>query len=73
MAAVRPIAGVSSLTPFEARILALFATGLGRHEIARALNRSPQTISNALTVAKEKMCARSLVEAAVLMSASGAG
>ena len=32
------------------------------------MKRSPQTISNSLTVAKEKLCARSLIEAAVVLS-----
>jgi DNA-binding NarL/FixJ family response regulator len=46
---------------------------MDRREIARALKRSPQTISNSLTIAKEKLCARSLIEAAVVLSASGTG
>jgi DNA-binding NarL/FixJ family response regulator len=62
--------GPSSLTPFELRILKLRASGLDRREIARELNRSPQTVSNALTIAKEKLCARSLIEAAVVLSIS---
>jgi DNA-binding NarL/FixJ family response regulator len=63
---VRP-AGHDPLTPFERRLLELLSAGLNRTEIARALDRSPQTISNSLTVAKEKLGARSLTQAAVLM------
>jgi len=41
-----------------------------RNEIARQLGRSPQTISNALTVAKDKLGARSLIQAAVIVVAT---
>ena len=61
-------AGHDPLTPFERRLLELMAAGLNRTEIARALDRSPQTISNSLTVAKEKLGARSLAQAAVLIA-----
>ncbi|TLY18016.1 MAG: response regulator transcription factor, partial [Nitrospirae bacterium] len=46
--------------------------GLPRGEIARVLNRAPKTISNALTAAKDKLDARSLAEAAVLLAAEAA-
>jgi len=62
--------GRGELTPFESRILQLLATGMTRNEIARQLNRSPQTISNAMTVAKDKLGARSLTQAAVIAVAS---
>ena len=39
-----------------------------RGEIARKLQRSPQTISNLLTVAKDKLGARTVSEAVVLVS-----
>jgi len=61
-------AGHNQLTPFERRLLELMALGLNRKEIARAVDRSPQTISNSLTVAKEKLGARSLTQAAVLIA-----
>jgi len=64
-------AGHDSLTPFERRLLELMASGLNRTEIARAVHRSPQTISNSLTVAKEKLGARSLTQAAVLIAQRG--
>jgi DNA-binding CsgD family transcriptional regulator len=56
-----------ALTPIEERILKLRASGLSRKEIAELLNRSPRSISNALTIAKEKLGARSLIEAAVIL------
>jgi DNA-binding NarL/FixJ family response regulator len=59
----------ASLTAFERHVLQLFASGLPRGEIARALNRAPKTISNSLTAAKDKLGARSLAEAAVLLTA----
>ena len=64
-------AGHDALTPFERRLLELMASGLSRREIARAVHRSPQTISNSLTVAKEKLGARSLTQAAVLIAQRG--
>jgi len=54
------------LTPLERHTLELFSTGMGRAEIAKRLNRSPKTISNTLTVAKEKLRAKSLAHAAAL-------
>ena len=59
----------AELSPFERRTLELFASGLPRGEIAQVLNRAPKTISNSLTSAKEKLGARSLAEAAVLIAA----
>ena len=58
----------SDLTAFERRTLELFAAGLQRREIARQLNRAPKTISNCLTAARDKLGARSLAEAAALIS-----
>lgn len=54
------------LTPLESHALELFSIGMGRAEIAKRLNRSPKTISNSLTVAKEKLGAQSLAQAAIL-------
>lgn len=56
------------LTASERRILELRISGLNNKEIAFLLRRSPQTISNSLTIAKEKLGARSLVEAAALVT-----
>jgi DNA-binding CsgD family transcriptional regulator len=61
----------TGLTATERRILEFHASGLTRTEIAIRLGRSPQTISNSLTIAKEKLKARSLSEAAALISALG--
>jgi DNA-binding CsgD family transcriptional regulator len=59
---------LAPLTAFERRVLALFAAGFSRSEIAAAVKLSPKTVSNTLTAAKEKVGARSLVEAAVLVA-----
>ena len=66
--AVRELGG-SNLTAFERRALELFAAGLRRREIAQQLKRAPKTISNSLTAARDKLGARSLAEAAVLIAA----
>lgn len=67
---VRPGRGVvrERLTPFERHLLELMAAGLKRKEIARAVNKSPQTVSNSMTLAKDKLGARSLAEAAVRLA-----
>lgn len=57
-----------SLTPFERRILELRGSGSDRNDIARICHLSPQAISKALTVAKEKLGARTLTEAAVIFA-----
>lgn len=57
-----------ALSPTELLILELRVSGLTRTEIACRLKRSPQTISNSLTIAKEKIGARSIVEAAALIA-----
>lgn len=61
------------LTPFERHLLELMASGLTRKEIARAVNKSPQTVSNSMTVAKDKLGARSLPEAAVRIARQSNG
>jgi DNA-binding NarL/FixJ family response regulator len=63
-----PFDSIGQLTAFERRTLELMASGLDRHQIGRLLNRAPKTISNCLTDAKEKLGARSLAEAAALVS-----
>ena len=57
----------AQLTPFEFYVLQLMAAGMRRSEIARKLHRSPQTISNLLTLAKDKLGARTLSEATALI------
>jgi DNA-binding NarL/FixJ family response regulator len=56
------------LTPFEEHLLQLLAAGMRRGEIARKLHRAPQTISNSLTTAKNKIGARTLAEAVARIS-----
>ena len=58
----------SQLTPFEFYVLQLMAAGMRRSEIAHKLHRSPQTISNLLTLAKDKIGARTLSEATALVA-----
>lgn len=58
----------SQLTPYEVYVFQLMATGMRRSEIARKLHRSPQTVSNLLTVAKDKLGARTLSEATALVA-----
>jgi len=60
--------GREALSPFERRLLQLKGAGLSRRQIAERVRRSPQTVSNSLTVAKDKIGARSLTEAAVLLA-----
>jgi DNA-binding NarL/FixJ family response regulator len=64
-----PVPGdlVESLDAYEREILALFADGWSRDEIAARLGLSPRTVGNRLTVAKEKLAARSLTHAAVIL------
>jgi DNA-binding NarL/FixJ family response regulator len=54
-----------NLTPSERRLLEFLAAGMGRQGIADTLHLSPQTVSHALTIAKEKLGARTLTEAVV--------
>jgi DNA-binding CsgD family transcriptional regulator len=61
---------VADLTPFERTALRLFAMGMHRRDIATELRRAPKTISNSLTLAKEKLAARTLAEAVALFVAS---
>ena len=55
------------LTPLELRILLAYANGAGRAEIGQYVGLSEHTVSNYLTVAKEKLGARSLAHAAYLI------
>lgn len=58
--------GPNSLTPFETNILRLYAEGFNRAVIARMLDRSPKTVSNALTLIKEKTGVVKLRQLAVI-------
>lgn len=63
--------GPERLTASEYRILELRARGLTRTQIAQLLNRSPQTVSNSLTLIRDKVGATSLMEAAWLVFGVG--
>jgi DNA-binding NarL/FixJ family response regulator len=56
---------VGVLTTTEKRVLEAFSDGRTRAEIAKIVGLSPRTVGHVLTVAKEKLGARSLAEAAV--------
>jgi DNA-binding CsgD family transcriptional regulator len=59
---------VASLSATEENVLRAFASGFSREEIASRLNLSSRTVGHALTAAKEKLGARSLAHAAVLLA-----
>jgi DNA-binding CsgD family transcriptional regulator len=54
------------LTELEQRILRLYAAGMNRAQIGSRVGFSERTISHYLTIAKEKLGADTLVQAAVL-------
>jgi DNA-binding CsgD family transcriptional regulator len=59
---------IASLSSMEAEVLIAFGNGRSREEIARALRISVRTVGHALTIAKEKLGARTLAEAAVTLA-----
>jgi|HubBroStandDraft_6_1064221.scaffolds.fasta_scaffold1598186_1 DNA-binding CsgD family transcriptional regulator len=61
------------LTPLEHRILLAYANGACRAEIGEYVGLSEHTVSNYLTIAKEKLGARSLAHAAYLTFARSRG
>jgi len=56
------------LTGLEARCLELYSTGHSRAEIARILGVSLRTVGSTLTGSKEKLGAKNLTHAAVLLT-----
>jgi DNA-binding NarL/FixJ family response regulator len=68
--AVDNVVDVAFLSVTEEQVLNAFADGLRRGQIARSLNISERTVGHALTVAKEKLSARSLAHAAVIYRSS---
>jgi DNA-binding CsgD family transcriptional regulator len=67
MTSTGELSGVSSLSATERRILESYAGGLKRGEIAQGLGMSCRSVSKSLTIAKEKLGARSLAHAAALL------
>lgn len=61
--------GLAALTPFETAVLEGRARGLTVNQLAVTVNRSPSTIAHSLTIAKEKLNASSVLEAAVILRA----
>ena len=59
---------VATLSATEVSVLQAFASGFSRDEIAALLHLSSRTVGHALTAAKEKLGARSLVHAAVMFA-----
>ena len=67
MAAPRAIFGVDALTGVERRALVGLSSGLTRVQLAEELSLSPYTVGHMLTQAKEKLGARTLTQAAVMV------
>jgi len=64
-----PVADPAGLSELEARCLRLYGAGWNRDEISTMARVSRRTVGWALTVAKEKLGARTLAHAALLLSA----
>jgi DNA-binding CsgD family transcriptional regulator len=63
-----PFSDPTGLSELEARCLRLYGAGWSRDEISRLARVSRRTVGAALTVAKEKLGARTLAHAALLLS-----
>jgi DNA-binding CsgD family transcriptional regulator len=63
-----PVADPIGLSELEARCLRLYGAGWNRDEISRIARVSRRTVGAALTIAKEKLGARTLAHAALLLS-----
>lgn len=68
MAQARLRAQPTGLSNLEAKCLRLYGAGWSRDEISKAARVSRRTVGAALTVAKEKLGARTLAHAALLLS-----
>ena len=64
-----PVGNPVGLSELETRCLRLYGAGWTRDEISRMARVSRRTVGTALTVAKEKLGARTLAHAALLLSA----
>jgi len=63
-----PVADRTGLSELEARCLRLYGAGWNRDEISKRARVSRRTVGATLTVAKEKLGARTLAHAAMLLS-----
>ena len=61
-----------TLTELERAVLEAYADGAGRLEIAERVGLAPRTVGTYLTIAKEKLGARTLAHAATLAVAAHA-
>jgi len=64
-----PIARDIGLSELEVRCLRLYGAGWSRAEISNSARVSRRSVGTALTVAKEKLGARTLAHAAILLTA----
>ena len=62
------LSDITTLSATEENVLQAYASGFSRDEIAALLHLSSRTVGHALTAAKEKLGARSLVHAAVMFA-----
>jgi len=63
-----PVADRAGLSELEARCLRLYGAGWNRDEISKMARVSRRTVGASLTVAKEKLGARTLTHAALMLS-----
>jgi DNA-binding CsgD family transcriptional regulator len=63
-----PVADPIGLSDLEARCLRLYGAGWNRDEISKMARVSRRTVGAALTIAKEKLGARTLANAALILS-----
>ena len=66
-----PTTGPVGLSEIETRCLRFYGIGWSRNEISDAMRVSRRTVGSALTTAKEKLGARSLAHAAILLGNQG--
>jgi DNA-binding CsgD family transcriptional regulator len=66
LSADRRVGGGETLTALERRIIAYYAAGMHRVEIARHVGLAERTVGAYLTTVKEKLGARNLAHAAAL-------
>jgi DNA-binding CsgD family transcriptional regulator len=62
----------SGLTDVERQVLCYYAAGMNRAQIGARVGLSERTVSHYLTIAKEKLGANTLVQAAIIVLNDGA-